>query len=84
MSGQLRLGIIPTIAPFLLPNALSRLRERYPAIAFGVARGFERHLLARLEDGQLDFALIALPYATGTLQGDALVRRWLLRRGPPG
>ena len=32
MSGPLRLGIIPTIAPFLLPSALTLLRQRYPAL----------------------------------------------------
>ncbi len=68
MSGQLRLGIIPTIAPFLLPNALSRLRERYPQLRLALREDLSANLLARLEDGQLDFALIALPYATGSLQ----------------
>ena len=67
MSGQLRLGIIPTIAPFLLPSAVSCLRERYPQLQLALREDLSARLIARLEDGQLDFALIALPYATGNL-----------------
>ena len=67
MSGQLRLGIIPTIAPFLLPSALNYLRERYPQLLLALREDLSAKLIARLEDGQLDFALIALPYATGNL-----------------
>ena len=67
MSGQLRLGIIPTIAPFLLPSAVNCLRERYPQLQLALREDLSARLIARLEDGQLDFALIALPYATGNL-----------------
>lgn len=67
MSGQLRLGIIPTIAPFLLPSAVNCLRERYPQLLLALREDLSARLIARLEDGQLDFALIALPYATGNL-----------------
>ena len=64
MTGELRLGIIPTIAPFLLPHVLPRLRERYSELRLTLREDLTAHLLSRLEDGQLDFALIALPYAT--------------------
>ena len=67
MSGQLRLGIIPTIAPFLLPSAVNCLRERYPQLQLALREDLSARLIARLEDGQLDFALIAQPYATGNL-----------------
>ena len=67
MSGQLRLGIIPTIAPFLLPHALPRLRKMYPALCLTLREDLTAGLLSRLDDGQLDFALIALPYETGNL-----------------
>ncbi|MEI7613935.1 MAG: LysR substrate-binding domain-containing protein [Betaproteobacteria bacterium] len=82
MCGQLRLGIIPTIAPFLLPSALGQLRERYPDLRLGLREDLTAHLLARLDDGQLDFALIALPYDTGkrlvqTLFDDSL---WIVGR----
>ena len=67
MSGQLRLGVIPTVAPFLLPRFLPLLRERYAELRLALREDLTASLLARLEDGQLDFALIALPYATGRL-----------------
>lgn len=67
MDGPLRLGLIPTIAPFLLPQTMTLLRERYPALRLSLREDLTANLLARLEDGQLDFALIALPYSTGNL-----------------
>ena len=67
MSGALRLGVIPTIAPFLLPPSLPLLRTRYPDLRLALREDLTANLLARLEDGQLDFALIALPYETGKL-----------------
>ncbi len=72
MTGQLRLGIIPTIAPFLLPQSLKLLRERYPQLRLGLREDLTANLLLRLEDGQLDFALIALPYETANLHVDTL------------
>lgn len=67
MCGALRLGIIPTIAPFLLPASLRLLRERYPRLRLTLREDLTANLIERLEDGQLDLALIALPFATGTL-----------------
>ncbi len=67
MSGTLRLGVIPTIAPFLLPRALPGLRRRYPKLKLVLREDLTANLLARLDAAQLDFALIALPYDTGGL-----------------
>jgi len=67
MTGTLRLGVIPTIAPFLLPKALPGLRERYPKLRLALREDLTENLLARLRDGELDLALIALPYDTGEL-----------------
>lgn len=72
MCGALRLGIIPTIAPFLLPAALRLLRERFPRLRLMLREDLTTHLIERLEDGQLDLALIALPHATDTLRVEAL------------
>lgn len=72
MAGQLRLGVIPTIAPFLLPRALPLLRERYPDLRLALREDLTANLVSRLEDGQLDFALIALPYLTDNLLVEAL------------
>ena len=72
MSGPLRLGVIPTIAPFLLPDSLPLLRERYPDLRLALREDMTANLLLRLDDGQLDFALIALPYETGNLLVETL------------
>lgn len=80
--GDLRLGVIPTIAPFLLPPALPLLRARYPALRLILREDLTASLLARLNDGELDFALIALPYATGPLHIEPLFNDalWLVGR----
>lgn len=67
MTGLLRLGVIPTVAPFLLPPCLRLLRERHPQLHLALREDLTANLLSRLEDGKLDFALIALPYPTGKL-----------------
>ena len=67
MTGLLRLGVIPTIAPFLLPPCMLLLRERYPDLRLALREDLTANLLSRLEDGQLDLALIALPYETGNV-----------------
>jgi LysR family hydrogen peroxide-inducible transcriptional activator len=64
LTGVRRLGVIPTIAPYLLPAALSRLRADYPALRLHLREDLTAHLLDRLEAGELDAALIALPYPT--------------------
>ena len=67
MAGEMRLGVIPTIGPFLLPRVLPGLRERFPELTVYLREEQTAPLLARLEDGELDAALIALPYETGDL-----------------
>jgi LysR family hydrogen peroxide-inducible transcriptional activator len=66
-SGPLKLGVIPTIAPFLLPEVLPSLRKRYPALRLFLREDLTAHLMERLRGGTLDLALIALPYETGEL-----------------
>ena len=67
LSGTLRLGAIPTIAPFLLPEVLPPLRRAHPALKLHLREDLTERLLERLRAGTLDIALIALPYETGDL-----------------
>lgn len=67
MVGTIRLGVIPTITPFLLPNVLPDIRVHYPKLKIVLREDLTANLLARLADHQLDFALIALPYDTAGL-----------------
>ncbi len=67
MTGEMRLGVIPTIGPFYLPGVLPVLRERFPKLTVYLREEQTAALLAWLDDGELDVALIALPYDTGDL-----------------
>src|SRR5579872_1271743 len=62
LSGRFRLGVIPTVAPFLLPRALPVLRERFPKLRLFLREDLTSRLIAGLKSGALDAALIALPY----------------------
>jgi len=67
LSGPLRLGAIPTIAPYLLPRVLPPLRRAYRELKLYLREDLTERLLERLRAGSLDVALIALPYETGDL-----------------
>ena len=73
MTGDMRLGVIPTIGPFLLPRALPALRDRYPALTIYLREEQTAPLLARLDNGELDVALIALPYETEGLSTEVVL-----------
>lgn len=86
MTGYLRLGVIPTIAPFLLPQSLKLLRTRYPGLRTGLREDTTASLLQRIDNGQLDFALIALPFDTGSFLVESVFddELWLAgRKGDP-
>jgi LysR family hydrogen peroxide-inducible transcriptional activator len=61
LSGPLRLGVIPTIGPFLLPRVLPRLRKEAPKLQLYLREEQTAPLLERLDAGQLDAAILALP-----------------------
>lgn len=63
LDGRLRLGVIPTVAPYLLPTALPMLRARNLAIDLGVREAPTAALIEELRQGALDAAVIALPGA---------------------
>jgi len=62
LTGRFRLGVIPTVAPFLLPRALPVLRARFPKLRLFLREDLTQRLIALLKAGQLDAALIALPF----------------------
>ena len=83
MAGTIRLGVIPTIAPFLLPNVLPDIRMRFPGLKIALREDLTANLLIRLAEHQLDFILIALPYETSGLRVQELFddEFWLVARG---
>ena len=61
LSGPLKLGIIPTLAPYILPRVLPRLQARYPLLRLEVRETLTRMLLDELASGELDAVMLALP-----------------------
>ena len=68
LTGRFRLGVIPTIAPFLLPGALPLLRQRYPKLKLFLREDLTQRLIVQLKAGRLDAALIALPFDVSGLE----------------
>jgi LysR family transcriptional regulator, hydrogen peroxide-inducible genes activator len=62
LSGNLRLGVIPTIAPFLLPQILPKLRRTYPELELFLTEAQTAVLHQKLLNGEIDLILLALPF----------------------
>jgi LysR family hydrogen peroxide-inducible transcriptional activator len=67
LTGTLRLGIIPSVAPYLLPGLLSRIQATYPSLDLLVRETQTDTLIEELVRGDLDAALLALPVSQGQL-----------------
>lgn len=61
LAGELRIGVIPTIAPYLLPQVISALDRTYPGLDLRVRETLTERLLAELNEGRIDAAIVALP-----------------------
>jgi len=72
LSGGLRMGVIPTVGPFLLPNILPRLRRAYPTLRLYLVEDLTARLVEGLHAGRLDVLLLALPYDCGNVERRAL------------
>lgn len=64
LSGDLRLGVIPTIGPYLLPRVLPELRRRFPKLKLFLREDQTAHLLNQLSAGDLDVLILAFPMET--------------------
>ena len=62
LSGKLRLGVIPTISPFLLPKILPQLSSHFPQLQLFLQEDTTQRVYERLMSGELDLILIAFPY----------------------
>lgn len=65
LHGELRMGVIPTIAPFLLPAMLPRLRNQWPSLKLYLREETSQAACEALHRGQLDCVLLALPFGCG-------------------
>jgi LysR family hydrogen peroxide-inducible transcriptional activator len=83
MGGTLRLGIIPTIAPFALPRMLPALARDFPGLRLVVREDMTDGLIARLEQSRLDLLLLALPCDCGSAASMPVLRDEFLAALPP-
>jgi LysR family transcriptional regulator, hydrogen peroxide-inducible genes activator len=72
LTGRLRLGVIPTVAPYLLPAIIARLTAANPGLDLHVRETLTQHLIAELAEGRLDTAIVALPVSEPSLTEVAL------------
>jgi LysR family hydrogen peroxide-inducible transcriptional activator len=72
LTGRLRIGVIPTVAPYLLPRLIARLTTLYPALDLTLRETITPRLLRDLTEGRLDCALLALPVSEPGLEEVAL------------
>jgi LysR family hydrogen peroxide-inducible transcriptional activator len=84
LSGELRMGVIPTIAPFLLPILLPRLRRDYPELKLYLREESSGAACDSLHRGGLDCVLLALPFGCGDVDAEELFNDRLLVAFPPG
>jgi LysR family transcriptional regulator, hydrogen peroxide-inducible genes activator len=68
LSGALRLGVIPTIGPYLLPDLIPILRKRAPGMPLILEENLTGNLAPMLREGELDVVIVALPFALPGVQ----------------
>lgn len=82
-AGKLRLGVIPTIAPYLLPGIVTRLARQFPGLSPILRESMTSRLIEELSDGRIDAAILALPVSEPSLTEVALfTERFVLIRPP--
>jgi LysR family transcriptional regulator, hydrogen peroxide-inducible genes activator len=84
LHGELRMGVIPTIAPFLLPAMLPRLRNEWPQLKLYLREETSHSACEALHRGQLDCVLLALPFGCGDVDSAPLFDDWLFVAFPGG
>lgn len=71
-AGRLRIGMIPTIAPYLLPRVIGNLTQVHPELDIQVREALTPRLIQELSEGRLDTAIVALPVSEASLTEVAL------------
>ena len=84
LSGVMRMSVIPTIAPFMLPHILPRLRADYPDLQLYLREEPSAAACEALNNGRADCVLLALPYGCGEVTAAELFDDRLFLAGPPG
>lgn len=84
LSGELRMSVIPTIAPFMLPRILPSLRADYPDLKLYLREEPSAAACEGLQGGRTDCVLLALPYACGEVTAEPLFEDRLFVAFPDG
>lgn len=71
-SGSIQLGIIPTLAPYLLPAVMPQLGQTFPKLRYYLVEEPTQRLLAKLQQGKLDAVIVALPVTDGDWASELL------------
>ncbi len=81
--GRIRLGALPTVAPYVLPRVMPMLRERYPRLRLSLREAGERALVAGLHAGELDVLLLTLGQDLGPVEEWEICHDSFLLLAPP-
>ena len=84
LAGELRMSVIPTIAPFLLPRILPRLRKERPQLKLFLREETSADAIESLHHGRADCVLLALPFATGDVDKETIAQDALYVAFPKG
>src|SRR5579872_2469222 len=78
LAGRLRVGMIPTIAPYLLPRVIENLARLHPDLDIHVRETLTQKLIQEIAEGRLDTAIVALPVSESSLTEIALFKEHFL------
>ena len=68
LSGRIRIGVIPSISPFLLPKSLPNIRRQLPQLELLLIEEQSDRLVKKLNEGEIDLAILAFPFDIGRLE----------------
>ena len=83
-SGKLKVALIPTIGPYLLPRVTQRIRKALPHLGLMLYEHRTEGLLKRLHEGEIDMGILALPTALGGLESRTLYKEFFTLAVPNG
>jgi LysR family hydrogen peroxide-inducible transcriptional activator len=72
MTGELRIGIIPTLAPYLLPPLFKNIREKYPQVKLTIKEAITEELVQELKNNRLDCGIVVTPLKDSSIKEDIL------------
>lgn len=84
LSWPLRMGVIPTIAPYLLPRILKPLQDYFPELELHIHEVRSAALVERIQDGKLDFGIMAFPYDLQNLTEYPMITERFVCAAPSG